>query len=532
MNCDTLWKNNKELEHDYEVDSEVILELFHKYICEGRTPEVAMEETFEKIQGMASVIGISQEKNCFVAATNNGSLYYCKSEDGNFTVFASEALILKKLLEDIPKLSSCLLKEHIQQLQAGRCISIYRKECFLENRTEVLQDDPNNTQVIKSRPELQISNYKQYEIDFEKIRNLRRCRKCVLPETMPFIEFDDNGVCNYCKTYKKVEYRGKDALNSWKEEYLKNNENKSMVAFSGGRDSSYGLHYFVKEMGIKPIVYCYDWGMVTDLARRNQSRMCSQLGIEFVLVSADIKKKRENIRKNILAWLKQPILGMVPLFMAGDKHYFYYANKICKDYHLQHVLLASNPYEKTHFKPGFCGVKPDILNMVDNGLDIERLRRKDVIKLASFYGGQFLKNNKYFNSSILDTISAAASFYVILHNYFRLFDYVPWDEKTVDKVLKEEYAWECADDTESTWRIGDGTVPFYNYIYCLVTGFTENDTFRSNQIREGILTREEALHLVYRDNEPRFESMKWYFDVIGLDMWMVLNGVKEMEKMY
>ena len=231
-------------------------------------------------------------------------------------------------------------------------------------------------------------------------------------------------------------------LIAWKEEYLKNNENKSMVAFSGGRDSSYGLHYFVKEMGIKPIVYCYDWGMVTDLARRNQSRMCSQLGIEFVLVSADIKKKRENIRKNILAWLKQPILGMVPLFMAGDKHYFYYANKICKDYHLQHVLLASNPYEKTHFKPGFCGVKPDILNMVDNGLDIERLRRKDVIKLASFYGGQFLKNNKYFNSSILDTISAAASFYVILHNYFRLFDYVPWDEKTVDKVLKEEYAWE------------------------------------------------------------------------------------------
>ena len=116
MNCDTLWKNNKELEHDYEVDSEVILELFHKYICEGRTPEVAMEETFEKIQGMASVIGISQEKNCFVAATNNGSLYYCKSEDGNFTVFASEALILKKLLEDIPKLSSCLLKEHIKRL--------------------------------------------------------------------------------------------------------------------------------------------------------------------------------------------------------------------------------------------------------------------------------------------------------------------------------------------------------------------------------------------------------------------------------
>lgn len=532
VNGDSLWASDKELEHDYEVDSEIILELFYKYISEGRSPEFAIKETFEKIHGMASVLGISQEENCFVAATNNGSLYYCKSQDGDAVVFASEALILRKLFKYVPKLSLYLPMEHIHKIEPGDCIAIYRKVCSLDKRMEIIQDKPQNVLDVEKCPEFKLSDYRKYEINFEKIRNIRRCKKCVLPETMPFIEFDEDGVCNYCRTYKRVEYKGKHALDSWREEYLKNNENQSMVAFSGGRDSSYGLHYFVKEMGIKPIAYCYDWGMVTDLARRNQSRMCSQLGVEFVLVSADIKKKRDNIRKNILAWLKSPTLGMVPLFMAGDKHYFYYANKVCKDYHLQHVLLASNPYEKTHFKTGFCEVKPDILNRIDNGLDLERLTGKNVIKLASFYGGQFIKNSKYLNSSILDTISAAASFYVIPHNYFRLFDYIPWDEKTVDKVLKEEYAWECADDTESTWRIGDGTTPFYNYIYCLVAGFTENDTFRSNQIREGMLTREEALQLVYRDNEPRFESMKWYFDVIGLDMEMVLDVVKGMEKLY
>ena len=60
VNCDTLWGNTEGLEHDYEVDSEIILELFHKYISEGRTPEVAIKETFAKIQGMASVVVISQ----------------------------------------------------------------------------------------------------------------------------------------------------------------------------------------------------------------------------------------------------------------------------------------------------------------------------------------------------------------------------------------------------------------------------------------------------------------------------------------
>lgn len=46
-------------------------------------------------------------------------------------------------------------------------------------------------------------------------------------------------------------------------------------------------------------------------------------------------------------------------------------------------------------------------------------------------------------------------------------------------------------DTNTTWRIGDGTAAFYNYVYYTVAGFTEHDTFRSNQIREGQMTREE-----------------------------------------
>ena len=532
VNCDELWTNVEGMEKNFEVDSEIILELFYKYVSEGKSPDMAMKETFERIQGMASVLSISQEKDCLVAATNNGSLYYCGSEDGNLIVFASEALILKKLLKDIPQLPPYLSPKNIQKMETGTYKIIYRKEHFLKKELEIIQDAKEITHTLRNDFKIQPESCKKYEIDFEKIRNIRRCKKCILPETMPFIEFDENGICNYCKTYKKIEYKGVGELNNWREKYEKNQENKSMVAFSGGRDSSYGLHYFVKEMGIKPIAYCYDWGMVTDLARRNQSRMCSQLGIEFVLISADIKKKRDNIRNNVLAWLKQPVLGMIPLFMAGDKHYFYYANKLCRDYHLQHVLLASNPYETTYFKTGFCGVKPDILNKVYNGLAVERLSEKNMIKLALFYGRQFIGNTKYINSSVLDTISAACSFYVIPHNYFRLFDYIPWEEKNLERVLKDEYDWECANDTESTWRIGDGTAPFYNYIYCQVAGFTENDTFRSNQIREGMITREEALQLVYRDNEPRFESLKWYFDVIGLDMRMVLDVVNNMSRLY
>ena len=37
----------------------------------------------------------------------------------------------------------------------------------------------------------------------ESIKKLERCTKCILPETFPFIYFNENGICNYCQNYKK-----------------------------------------------------------------------------------------------------------------------------------------------------------------------------------------------------------------------------------------------------------------------------------------------------------------------------------------
>ena len=61
---------------------------------------------------------------------------------------------------------------------------------------------------------------------------------------------------------------------------------------------------------------------------------------------------------------------------------------------------------------------------------------------------------------------------------FSFFDYWDWKEQQVDQVLKGQLR--LAIDTPTTWRIGDGTAGFYNYVYNTVAGFSEHDTFRSN----------------------------------------------------
>lgn len=142
------------------------------------------------------------------------------------------------------------------------------------------------------------------------------------------------------------------------------------------------------------------------------------------------------------------------------------------------------------------------------------------------------KTLTYFNSSFLDTSLGFFSTYIQKHNYVYLWHYIPWDEKTIVDTLKNEYNWEVSSETNQTWRTDDGTSAFYNYIYYQVQGFTENDSFRSRQIREGLLDRNTALKLVQEENKPRYYALQWYFDMVGLDGGEVLTVVDKMKTLY
>jgi hypothetical protein len=364
-----------------------------------------------------------------------------------------------------------------------------------------------------------------------RIRALRRCSRCVLPETFPFIQFDAAGVCNYCHSYKPryahmTPVQTKlDFIKSLEKYRRPGNEPDTIVAFSGGRDSSYGLHLIKKEFGLKPVTFTYDWGMVTDLARRNVARICGQLGIQNILVSADIAQKRDNIRMNVSAWLKKPDLGLVPLFMAGDKHFFRVVNQLKQQTGIALDLWSANPLENTDFKSGFCGVSPDFGK---KRVDYLSMGRK--AKLVAYYGMRFLQNPAYINSSLKDTFGAFTAYYFEpRRDFYFIFDHFIWNEDEVNKVLLSEYDWELAPDSPSTWRIGDGTAPFYNYIYMTARGFSEFDTFRSNQIREGHITREKAIEAIMVENRPRLQTMRWYLDTIGLDFNSVIRRVNELD---
>ena len=47
-----------------------------------------------------------------------------------------------------------------------------------------------------------------------------------------------------------------------------------------------------------------------------------------------------------------------------------------------------------------------------------------------------------------------------------------------------------------------------------------------------MLNREEALELVYKENEPRYNSLKWYLEIIGLDFVDTIKIINKIKRHY
>jgi glucosamine--fructose-6-phosphate aminotransferase (isomerizing) len=554
VNENEIWSGHPEMKRTYEIDTEVMLALLRKHLRDKWDIPSAVSKTIGEIFGTVAAAFYFDDLNNFSLATNNGSLYILTSKNGLFA-FASEEYFLKELTKrmDFRRNGNISIRQVVPGTGFVLDLEDFRLQGFsFSNPAQRSSADSNlkmpyrilmksisdgraQRELILDPAKIAVNpkaatESSLLEFNIGRIKALQRCSKCLLPETFPFIEYDESGVCNYCNNYTlKNQPKPIEELFDLVKPYRRSDGSPDcIVPYSGGRDSTYTLHVVRNVLKLNPIAFTYDWGMVTDLARRNIARVCGKLGVENILVSADIWWKRNNIRKNILAWLRKPHLGMIPLFMAGDKFFFYYTDQVKRQTGIRLNIWGINPLENTEFKVGFLGIPPDYRKKRIYSLS---MKRKAWLFLG--IGRNILENPRYLNGSVWDTLGSFVSRSIIPHrDYYHLYDYFRWDEKEIEKLVLEEYRWEKAVDTKTTWRIGDGTAAFYNYIYYTVAGFSEYDTFRSNQIREGMLSREEGLRLVNIENQPRYASIKWYTDILNLDFPSTIKCINNIPKLY
>ena len=115
------------------------------------------------------------------------------------------------------------------------------------------------------------------------------CSRCIYDDTIPQINFDSNGVCNYCRQFDQMnkEYptgdEGKKIIESMVEQIKKDGKGKPydvVIGVSGGCDSSYMLH-LAKEMGLRPLAAHFDNTWNSKIAVENIQIMLQKLNIDL-----------------------------------------------------------------------------------------------------------------------------------------------------------------------------------------------------------------------------------------------------------
>jgi hypothetical protein len=338
---------------------------------------------------------------------------------------------------------------------------------------------------------------------------MNRCTKCIIPDSFPGITFDA-GLCTFCRsqetTNKIPTPRGKDAL--LKELPPKGKADYDcLVPLSGGKDSSYALHYVVRELGLKPLAASFDHGFVADMAKRNITRLCEHYGVDLVVENADSYRRKiivEALRVSSCAGRFNGICASC----ESDLRTF--TMRIARQRQIPAVVWGATTYEDSPW----VFLKPDALSMSHSFGQrpfTNRLQAASRMFNRLFAGrGIIRKCGTVYHLGI-------HFFYCIAHNFHNragrfwqrlnpymevpwnisdlkviyLYDYIQYDPAAFMKILVEQVGWEAPPDKEL--RYDCRLHCFDNYQFFKETGITLDGFTLATLARYGRLPREDAL---------------------------------------
>ena len=130
---------------------------------------------------------------------------------------------------------------------------------------------------------------------------MKVCINCTLNDNVPSVWIDNDGVCNYCKhsmdNTDMLVTGGSDITMSYAAEAEKKERQfisecerfsglpyQVLLAYSGGKDSTYTLYLLRKKYGLSVLTVTFDNGFLTDQCRKNIHNTTTSLGVDNITI--------------------------------------------------------------------------------------------------------------------------------------------------------------------------------------------------------------------------------------------------------
>jgi len=338
----------------------------------------------------------------------------------------------------------------------------------------------------------------------DNLTNLRLCRRCILPETFPNITFDNDGVCNHCRQEesalakretKTAEYRRKldDLIQTVRDRAPTYD---AIMAYSGGKDSSYTLKLLKERYNLRIIALTLDNHFVAPAAWDNIRLVTDNLGIDCV----SFRPSWFVMKKLFSVTAEKDIFSPATLLRASS---------ICtacigivKSLVLKTALEMSIPLVAFGWSPGQAPIQSAIMRT-----------NPSLIR----------QNQKGLVSSLSTDLASLFSSYLIPSTYYDLYKnsfpynihplaFFEYDEEKIKREL-DAIGWRLPTNTDT------------NSTNCLLNAFAnhchiERHKFHpyvweiANMVRQGVMTRDEGIEKIYSPQNE--EQVKYARQKLGL----------------
>ena len=349
------------------------------------------------------------------------------------------------------------------------------------------------------------------------------CSRCCMPATNEGMQFDDLGVCLACRSSEQkmhIDWSEREKLlRAYLDQYrsVDGTEYDCMVPVSGGKDSFFQMHVITQVYGLRPLAVTSSHNWFSKAGERNLKRLIETFNVDHIMFTP----ARSTVNK----------LARVSLKTIGDACWHCHIGvssfplKVALAFGVKLLIYGESPAE---FSGRATYLKDELYGANETDFVSEQKGNQNI-----FYSDpdHWLKNSGKVPAEELIGREGITGQDVIMYRFpevedlreagitaIFLGDFMFWDHERQTEFLIKEYGWE-EDDVEGTYKryksvecIMPGV---HDYTKYLKRGFGRGTDFASQDVRAGLMTREEGFEIAKEYDSQRPEALDYYLQITG-----------------
>jgi N-acetyl sugar amidotransferase len=324
--------------------------------------------------------------------------------------------------------------------------------------------------------------------------NVQICTRCIYDSSLANINFDEKGICNYCKMIDELSEQygtGKEKGKLLFEGYIskikaegKSKKYDIIIGLSGGTDSSYML-VLAKNYGLRPLAVHYDNTWNSAIATENIRKVTTKLNIDLYTHVVDNKESDDIFKSFFLASVPE-IDGPTDIALAEVMY------RAASKYKVKYVFEGHSFVAE--------GVSPLSKAYIDGGYISDVHRKYGKIPMKTFPNMSF---NKFLYWTIFKQIRKIRPFW-----------YLDYSKEKARDYLEKEFDWKYYGGHHLENRM---TAFHHSYYTPNKFGLDQRNNTLSALARNNKITREEAIELYSKSPHLEDDLIEYFKKRMSID---------------